>query len=140
VAAITPARIADGDDAYVPEVKRRPNVILLLDDPGGGLRDLQIHYEGRKAIFSYPRGNDPMGQPRVSQALGTATMLPFYNAEKRRAQRKKDVRLCALRSFALKVMRSELAECHRLSYRVQQNRSSVPGSATSPLCSQRNAL
>lgn len=29
---------------------------VLLDDPRGGVRDPQVHYEGRKVLFSYRRG------------------------------------------------------------------------------------
>ena len=32
---------------------------ILLDDPKGGIRDPQVHYDGRKILFSYrPGGND----------------------------------------------------------------------------------
>lgn len=31
----------------------------LLDDPQGGVRDPQVHYDGRKILFSYRRGGEP---------------------------------------------------------------------------------
>ncbi|MCP5116484.1 MAG: hypothetical protein GY953_37120, partial [bacterium] len=32
---------------------------VILDDPRGGIRDPQVHYEGRKILFSYRRGGTP---------------------------------------------------------------------------------
>jgi hypothetical protein len=32
---------------------------VLLDDPQGGVRDPQVHYDGRKILFSYRRGGTP---------------------------------------------------------------------------------
>lgn len=32
---------------------------VLLDDPKGGVRDPQVHYDGQKILFSYRRGNTP---------------------------------------------------------------------------------
>jgi hypothetical protein len=32
---------------------------VLLDDPRGGVRDPQVHYEGRKILFSYRPGGQP---------------------------------------------------------------------------------
>jgi len=31
-------------------------LVTLLDDPRGGVRDPQVHYEGRRVLFSYRRG------------------------------------------------------------------------------------
>ena len=36
---------------------RTGKVTVLLDDPKGGVRDPQVHYEGRKILFSYRRGD-----------------------------------------------------------------------------------
>jgi polygalacturonase len=33
-------------------------VTVLLDDPRGGIRDPQVHYDGRKILFSYRRGGE----------------------------------------------------------------------------------
>lgn len=35
---------------------RTSEVTTLLDDPDGGVRDPQVHYDGRKVLFSYRRG------------------------------------------------------------------------------------
>jgi WD40 repeat protein len=32
---------------------------ILLDDPEGGVRDPQVHYDGRKIVFSYRKGGHP---------------------------------------------------------------------------------
>ena len=32
---------------------------VLLDDPQGGVRDPQVHYDGRKILFSYRKGGQP---------------------------------------------------------------------------------
>ncbi len=32
---------------------------VLLDDPKGGVRDPQVHYEGAKILFSYRKGSEP---------------------------------------------------------------------------------
>lgn len=34
-------------------------VKLLVDDPHGGVRDPQVHYDGRKILFSYRKGGQP---------------------------------------------------------------------------------
>ena len=34
-------------------------VKTLLDDPTGGVRDPQVHYDGRKILFSYRKGGQP---------------------------------------------------------------------------------
>ena len=38
---------------------RTGQVTVLLDDPQGGVRDPQVHYDGRKILFSYRRGGQP---------------------------------------------------------------------------------
>jgi len=35
---------------------RTGKVTVILDDPGGGVRDPCVHYDGRKILFSYRRG------------------------------------------------------------------------------------
>ena len=34
-------------------------VTVLLDDPQGGVRDPQVHYDGQKILFSYRKGGQP---------------------------------------------------------------------------------
>lgn len=34
-------------------------VTTLLDDPAGGIRDPQVHYDGQRILFSYRRGGTP---------------------------------------------------------------------------------
>ncbi len=34
-------------------------VTILLDDPRGGVRDPQVHYDGQKILFSYRKGGQP---------------------------------------------------------------------------------
>jgi len=34
-------------------------VTVLLDDPAGGVRDPQVHYDGRTILFSYRKGGQP---------------------------------------------------------------------------------
>ncbi|MBM4037494.1 MAG: hypothetical protein FJ290_03185 [Planctomycetes bacterium] len=38
---------------------RTDSVKVLLDDPQGGVRDPQVHYDGAKILFSYRRGGQP---------------------------------------------------------------------------------
>jgi len=38
---------------------RTGQVTVLLDDPRGGVRDPQVHYDGQKILFSYRRGGQP---------------------------------------------------------------------------------
>ncbi len=38
---------------------RTGKVKVLLDDPRGGVRDPQVHYDGRKILFSYRKGGQP---------------------------------------------------------------------------------
>lgn len=35
---------------------RSGQVTILMDDPGGAIRDPQVHYDGQKILFSYRRG------------------------------------------------------------------------------------
>ena len=37
---------------------RTGKVTVLLDDPKGGVRDPQVHYDGKKIIFSYRKGGE----------------------------------------------------------------------------------
>ena len=37
---------------------RTGRMAVLLDDPRGGIRDPQVHYDGRKILFSYRRGGE----------------------------------------------------------------------------------
>lgn len=36
-----------------------PKLRTLLDDPRGGVRDPQMHYDGKKMVFSYRKGGQP---------------------------------------------------------------------------------
>jgi hypothetical protein len=38
---------------------RTGKVTVLLDDPRGGVRDPQVHYDGKKILFSYRKGGQP---------------------------------------------------------------------------------
>lgn len=38
---------------------RNGQVTVLLDDPRGGVRDPQVHYDARKIVFSYRKGGTP---------------------------------------------------------------------------------
>jgi hypothetical protein len=38
---------------------RTGRVTVLLEDPQGGVRDPQVHYDGRKILFSYRKGGQP---------------------------------------------------------------------------------
>ncbi len=38
---------------------RTGKVRVILDDPAGGVRDPQLHYDGKKILFSYRRGGQP---------------------------------------------------------------------------------
>jgi len=46
-------------------------VRVLLDDPKGGVRDPQVHYDGRKIIFSYRSGGQPFYHLYEIQADGS---------------------------------------------------------------------
>jgi hypothetical protein len=38
---------------------RTGQLTVLLDDPAGGVRDPQVHYDGKKVLFSYRKGGTP---------------------------------------------------------------------------------
>ncbi len=44
---------------------------ILLDDPQGGVRDPQVHYDGRKILFSYRKGGQPYYHLYEIRADGT---------------------------------------------------------------------
>jgi hypothetical protein len=49
-----------GDGARLCRLNLRTGeVTVLLDDPAGGVRDPQVHYDGRKILFSYRKGGQP---------------------------------------------------------------------------------
>lgn len=50
---------------------RTGRVRVLLDDPRGGVRDPQVHYDGRKILFSYRPGGEPHYHLYEIQADGT---------------------------------------------------------------------
>ncbi|MEZ6080945.1 MAG: hypothetical protein R3C56_36330 [Pirellulaceae bacterium] len=43
---------------------------LLIDDPQGGVRDPQMHYDGQKILFSYRRGGTPTCHLYEINAIG----------------------------------------------------------------------
>ncbi|MFO7906127.1 MAG: hypothetical protein ACQESR_18455 [Planctomycetota bacterium] len=45
--------------------------MVLLDDPTGGVRDPQVHYDGRTILFSYRRGGQPYYHLYEIQADGS---------------------------------------------------------------------
>ena len=58
---------------------------VLLDDPQGGVRDPQVHYDGRKILFSYRKGGQPHYHLHEIRADGTGlrqlTDGPFDDLE-----------------------------------------------------------
>jgi len=48
----------DGGKLYRLNLKTG-NLTCLLDDPGGAVRDPQVHYDGKKILFSYRKGGSP---------------------------------------------------------------------------------
>lgn len=58
--AANPERKAYGDGAklYRLNLKTR-ELVTLLEDARGGIRDPQVHYDGRKILFAYRKGGTP---------------------------------------------------------------------------------
>ncbi len=58
---------------------------VLLDDPTGGVRDPQVHYDGRTILFSYRRGGQPYYHLYEIQADGSGLVQltdgPFDDIE-----------------------------------------------------------
>jgi len=55
-----PSRRLYGDGGRLCTLKiKGGNLRTLLDDPKGGVRDPQMHYDGKKMIFSYRKGGQP---------------------------------------------------------------------------------
>ena len=50
---------------------RDRQVTTLLDDPQGGVRDPQVHYDGQKILFAYRKGGDSYHHLYEIQADGT---------------------------------------------------------------------
>jgi len=48
----------DGGKLCRYNIKNR-KLKTLLDDPAGGVRDPQMHYDGKKILFSYRKGGQP---------------------------------------------------------------------------------
>ncbi len=53
------SRKAYGDGGRLCRLNCTGEVIVLLDDPKGGVRDPQVNYDATKIIFSYRRGGTP---------------------------------------------------------------------------------
>jgi len=64
---------------------RTGQVKVLLDDPHGGVRDPQVHYDGKTILFSYRRGGQPYFRLYEIQSDGTGlralTDGPFDDIE-----------------------------------------------------------
>ncbi len=60
-------------------------ITVLVDDPAGAVRDPQVHYDGRKILFSYRQGGSPYFQLYEINADGTdlrqLTRDPFDDLE-----------------------------------------------------------
>ncbi len=55
-----PKRILYGDGGSLRALNvKTSKVRTLLDDPKGGVRDPQMHYDGKKILFSYRKGSQP---------------------------------------------------------------------------------
>ncbi|MDP6111491.1 MAG: hypothetical protein QGF00_10365 [Planctomycetota bacterium] len=55
-----PARVLYGDGGRLCALNIKTGKLrTLLDDPKGGVRDPQVHYSGKKILFSYRRGGQP---------------------------------------------------------------------------------
>ncbi len=55
-----PDRMGFGEGARLCRLNLRTGKRrILLDDPHGGIRDPQVHYDGRKILFSYRKGGTP---------------------------------------------------------------------------------
>jgi hypothetical protein len=56
-------------------------VIVLLNDPEGGVRDPVVHYNGRTILFSYRQGKSPYFHLYTIQADGTGLRQLTYGPE-----------------------------------------------------------
>jgi mono/diheme cytochrome c family protein len=55
-----PKRVLYGDGGRLVALNLRTGVTrTLLDDPTGGVRDPQMHYDGKTVLFSYRKGGQP---------------------------------------------------------------------------------
>lgn len=58
--AANPERKAYGDGAKLYRLNLKTGeLVTLLDDARGGIRDPQVHYDGRRILFSYRKGGTP---------------------------------------------------------------------------------
>lgn len=58
--AANPERKAYGDGGRLCRLDLRTGrLAVLLDDPKGGVRDPQVHYDGQRIVFSYRKGGTP---------------------------------------------------------------------------------
>ncbi|HJN15956.1 MAG TPA: hypothetical protein QGH10_10715, partial [Armatimonadota bacterium] len=48
----------EGGQLYKLDLKTG-HAVALIDDPAGGVRDPQVHYDGEKILFSYRKGGQP---------------------------------------------------------------------------------
>jgi len=64
---------------------RTGQLTTLLDDPQGGVRDPQVHYDGKKILFSYRKGDSPYYQLYEINSDGTGlqqlTDAPYDDIE-----------------------------------------------------------
>lgn len=55
-----PTRMGFGEGGRLCRLNLRTGKLkVLLDDPNGGVRDPQVHYDGQKILFSYRKGESP---------------------------------------------------------------------------------
>ncbi len=68
----SPSRLGYGEGGRLCRLNLRTGEVrALLDDPRGGVRDPQVHYDGQKILFSYRRGGDPYYHLHEIHADGT---------------------------------------------------------------------
>jgi hypothetical protein len=55
-----PERLGYGEGGRLLRMNLRTGEVkTILDDPKGGVRDPQVHYDGKKVLFSYRKGDSP---------------------------------------------------------------------------------
>ena len=84
--SFAPDRTLYGDGGRLCRLNLRTGKLTaLLDDPRGGVRDPQVHYDGKTILFSYRKGGQPYYHLYEVQAHGTGlrqlTDGPFDDIE-----------------------------------------------------------